>query len=101
MRIGDENPHPYGVRSWYSWEARMKQMIDRKKSRDRRERRSGRKKFYEVLGRIIYRAYPYGQIFDIETGELVVFHDRPGLFVKLALKEADKAQDEWRKKAKR
>ena len=101
VRIGDENPHPHGSRRWYSWKARMKKMEDAKKTRDRLERRSGMKKFYEVLGRMIYRAYPYGQIFDIETGELVVFSERPGLFIQAAIREAEKSRQEWNEKAKR
>ena len=101
VRIGDENPHPHGSRFWFSWKARMKQMTDAKKSREELERRSGMKKFYEVLGRMIYRAYPYGRIFDIHTGELVVFSERPGLFIQAAIREAEKSRHEWNKKTER
>ena len=79
----------------------MKKLIDAKKAREKFERRFGWKTFYETLGKMVYRAYPYGQIFDIETGQLVVFHERPSLFIKVAIGEAEKAMDEWRKKAER
>lgn len=95
VRIGDENPHPPQSRQWFSWKARMNKMVDAKKTRDQIERRSGMKRFYEVLGSMIYRAYPHGQIFDISRGELVQFSERPGLFIQAAIREAEKARQEW------
>lgn len=95
MNIGDENPHPIGTRQHFSWQGRMNQLIEKKRRRERFETRSGLRKFYEQLGKMIYSAYPEGQIFDIETGQLIVFKERPSLFIRVAIKEADRVREEW------
>jgi hypothetical protein len=101
VQIGDENPHPSGTRQFFSWQGRMNQMIEKKKRKEDLEKRSGWKVFYEHLGKMIYRAYPHGQIFDIQTGELIDFEERPGIFIQAAIREADKRRDEWIKERER
>ena len=84
------------------WARRSREKKKQEAQRRRREtqRRIGLTKFYEELGRMIYRAYPRGQMFDLNTGELIVFHERPGAFLRVAIEEAERRQEEWLKNRK-
>lgn len=84
------------------WARRSREKKDQEAQRRRREirRRIGLSKFYEELGRMIYKAYPEGQMFDLETGEILVFQESPQKFIRVAIKEAEKLSDEWLKSRK-
>lgn len=95
MSIDGENPHDYGSRKYWAFEARRKKEIEDSKRRRESQKRSGRIYYYEQLGRLIHRGYPNGSIFDINTGELLWMKDNPSKFVRLCQEEAFRLRDQW------
>lgn len=102
MRIDEatENPFDPGThpRKYWTFEGqRKKQLADRKRRREI-QTRVGKIKLYEVIGRLIWNANSHGYIFDIQTGEMVRFSERPGLFVQVAITQATKEAEEYVKR---
>lgn len=99
MRIDEQTENPFcrqsQTRKFWAFENQRKKQIETRKRRREIQTRIGKIKLYEELGRLIWNAYPYGRIFDIKTGELVEFSDRPSLFIKVAVAQAERAADDW------
>ena len=99
MRIDDETENPFcrltEYRKYWVWETQKKKEIQNRERRREIHRRIGRTKFHEVFGKLVYSAVPDGAIFDINTGELVYFAERPGLFIRIASAQAEKEAEEW------
>ncbi len=83
------------ARKYWVWNAQKEKEIKDRRRREEIRRRIGLTKFHEVFGRLVYNAYPYGAIFDVKTGELVHFSERPGLFIQIAINQAEREQEEW------
>lgn len=99
MRIDEVTKNPFcrdqESKKWFTFEAQRKKQIESRRRRSDIRHRIGRTKYYEVLGRLIHNAYPEGAVFDIITGELVYFADRPSLFIRIAMNQADREKDDW------
>ena len=99
MRIDEQTENPFDRQNepekHWRFESMRKEKIKSRKRRREIQTRIGKIKLYEELGRLIWNAYPYGRIFDIKTGELVDFADRPSLFIKVAVAQAERAADDW------
>ena len=99
MRIDEETENPFcrvtESRKYWTFEDQRKKQIANRKRRREIQTRIGKTKLYEVLGRLVWNAYPDGFIFDINTGDLVDFEDRPGLFIKIAVDQATREADDW------
>lgn len=99
MRIDEETENPFcrdqESQKWFTFEAQRKKSIAARKRRREIQTRIGKIKLYEELGRLIWNAYPNGHIFDIATGELVHFPERPGLFIEIACNQAIRFSEEY------
>jgi hypothetical protein len=99
VRIDDETENPFcrltEARKYWVWNVQKEKEIKERERRREIRRRIGLTKFHEVFGRLVYNAVPDGAIFDINTGELVYFAERPGLFIRIASTQAEKEADEW------
>lgn len=102
VRIDEATENPFcrstEEQKWFTFEAQRKKQIQSRKRRAEIADRIGRTKYYEVLGRLVHNAYPEGAIFDINSGELVYFLERPGLFIRIAMNQADREKEDWLKR---
>ena len=102
MRIDEATENPFcrdqESQKWFTFEAQRKKSIASRNRRREIQTRTGKIKLYEVIGRLIWNANPHGYIFDIATGEMVRFSERPGLFVQVAISQATKEAEEYVKR---
>jgi len=99
VRIDEQTENPFDrdtdPEKHWRFESMKKQEIQKSRRRIETHRRIGKTKFHEVLGKLVWNAYPDGAIFDINTGQLVHFSERPGLFIRVAAECASREADDW------